>query len=102
MAAWRGVVRRPPFGSSSPASCLGAVALASCRLSDLRRRDGRRGGGLLGYRGVAHHSSSIDVYNEYDVCDVYEIYKDTRIREYDEYMGRCGWDDGDVICYAER
>ena len=45
----------------------GAVALASCRLSDLRRRDGRRGGGLLGYRGVVHHVSSMDVYNKYDV-----------------------------------
>lgn len=44
--------------------------LTSCRLFDLT--DGTRGGtaGLLGYRGVAHHVSSMGVYNEYDVCDV--------------------------------
>lgn len=65
----------------------GGIALASCRLPDLRRRDERRDDGcLLGYRRAAHHVSSMNVYNEYDVCDVYERYKDTRIRECDRYM----------------
>ena len=67
----------------------GAVALASCRLSD-SRRTGRKAGRrarLLGYCGVAHRVSSMDVYNEYDVCDVYKRYKDIRIRKYDGYMG---------------
>lgn len=63
-------VRCPSFGSSSPASC------PRC------------------------YVSSMDVYNEYDVCDVYKRYKDTKIQKYDEYMGRCGWDDSDAICYA--
>ena len=68
----------------------GAVALASCRSFDSRRTGREAGGGLLGYRGVAHHASSMNVYNEYDVCDLYKRYKDTRIREYDGYMWRCG------------
>lgn len=78
-----------PFGSSSPASCSPlAIALASCRQFDLTNGtgDGTRGC-LLGYCGVAHHASSMDVYNEYDVCDIYKRYKNTRIREYDGYMG---------------
>ena len=50
-------------------------------------RDGsRRGDCLLGYRHVAHCVSSMGVYNEYNVCDVYKRYKDTMIREYDGYM----------------
>ena len=69
----------------------GVPGLARCRLlpaiplssrigsPDERRRDGRRDGGLLGYRGVVRRGSSIDVYNEYDVCDVYKRYKNTRI-----------------------
>lgn len=60
----------PPFGSSSSASCSPGYR---SRLGPLIRFDGlngRRDGGLLGYRGVAHHVSSIGVYNEYDVCDV--------------------------------
>lgn len=91
MAAGRKAVRRSPFGSSSPASCPCGIALAPCRLFDWMRRGGRRGDWLLMYRGVVHHVSSIDVYNEYDVCDVYKRYKDTRIREYDRYI----WNDAD-------
>lgn len=78
-----------PFSSSSPASCSPlAIALASCRQFDLTNEtgDGTRGC-LLGYCGVAHHASSMNVYNEYDVCDIYKRYKNTRIREYDGYMG---------------
>lgn len=78
-----------PFSSSSPASCSPlAIALASCRQFDLTNEtgDGTRGC-LLGYCGVAHHASSMNVYNEYDVCDIYKRYKNTRIREYDRYMG---------------
>ena len=58
----------------------GGIALASCRSFDLMRRDGRRDGWLLGYRGSARRGSAMSVYNEYDVCDVYKRYKDTRIR----------------------
>ena len=94
MAAGRVAVRRPP---PPPiwliVACFlvpGAVALASCRSFDSRRTGREAGGGLLGYRGVAHHASSMNVYNEYDVCDLYKRYKDTRIREYDGYMWRCG------------
>lgn len=61
-----------------------AIALASCHSFDSIR--GRRDGRPLGYCGVAHNASSMNVYNEYDVCDIYKRYKDTRIREYDGYM----------------
>lgn len=90
MAAGRGAVRRPPHLAHRRLFLVpGAVALASCRLSD-SRRTGRKAGRrarLLGYCGVAHRVSSMDVYNEYDVCDVYKRYKDIRIRKYDGYMG---------------
>lgn len=87
MAAGRGACAVSSFGSSSPASCSPlAIALASCRSFDLMRRDERRDGGLLGYRGAARRGSSMSVYNEYDVCDVYKRYKDTRIRGYDGYI----------------
>lgn len=74
----------------------------ACLVRDDGTEDGRRGGGMLGYRGGARHDLSIDVYNKYDVCDVYKRYKNTRIREYDGYIGRCRWDDSDAACYAGR
>lgn len=88
MAAGRGAVRRPHFGSSLPASHSRRLSLLPRAAHSIRGgRDGRRGGWcLLGYYGVAHHASSMNVYNEYDVCDVYKRYKDTKIREYDGYM----------------
>ena len=79
--------RASPFGSS-PASCSRVLsALVSYRLSRLEAAGREAGRRMLGYRGVVHHVSSINVYNEYDVCDVYKRYKNTRIRGYDEYMG---------------
>lgn len=88
MVAGRKAVRRPPFGSSSPAAC--SRGCRSCLVSPISIGDGRngrrRGDCLLGYRHVAHRVSSMGVYNEYDVCDVYKRYKDTMIREYDGYM----------------
>lgn len=88
MAAGRGAVRRPPFGSSLPASRSRWLSLLPRAAHSIRGgRDGRLDGGcLLGYRHVAYRVSSIDIYNEYDVCDVYKRYKDTMIREYDGYM----------------
>ena len=64
--------------------------LLSSRFACPVRDDGTGGGAagcLFGYRRAAHHASSIDIYNEYDVCDVYKRYKDTRIRGYDGYIG---------------
>ena len=89
MAAGRGAVRRPPFGSSLPTSRSRWLSLLPRAAHSIRGgRDGRLDGGcLLGYRHVAYRVSSIDVYNEYDICDVYKRYKDTMIREYDGYMG---------------
>lgn len=84
MAAERGACAVSSFGSSSPASCSSlAIALASCRLFD-SRRTGREAGRLLAW--LLWRGSSIDVYNEYDVCDVYKRYKDTRIQGCDGYI----------------
>ena len=99
-----GSVRYPLLCSLS-ASCSRGLSLSSrfaCLVRDDGTEDGRRGGGMLGYRDGARHDLSIDVYNEYDICDVYKRYKNTRIREYDGYMGRCRWDDSDAACYAGR
>lgn len=81
--------RRSPFGSSLPASRSRWLSLLPRAAHSIRGgRNGRRDGDcLLGYCGVAHRVSSMDVYNEYDVCDVYKRYKNTMIREYDGYMG---------------
>lgn len=89
MAAGRGAVRRSPFDSSLPISRSRWLSLLPRAAHSIRGgRDGRLDGGcLLGYRHVAYRVSSIDVYNEYDICDVYKRYKDTMIREYDGYMG---------------
>lgn len=86
MAAWRSLGRCPHLFHCRLLLVPGGIALASCRSFDLMRRDERRDGGLLGYRGAARRGSSMSVYNEYDVCDVYKRYKDTKIRGYDGYI----------------
>ena len=67
--------------------CLPLVprAYRSCLVPLIRFDETRREAGRL-LAWLSWRGSSIDVYNEYDVCDVYKRYKDTRIQEYDEYM----------------
>ena len=79
MAAGHLIVRCPCLAHRRLLLVLGGIALASCRLFD-SRRTGREAGRLLAW--LLWRGSSIDVYNEYDVCDVYKRYKDTRIQGY--------------------
>lgn len=99
MAAGRSLVKRLRFAHRRLLLAPGGIALVSCRLPDLRRRDERRDGCLLSYRGVVRRLM-------YIMNMMYAMYiKDIKIQEYKNTMNILGDEDetdDDVMFDAGR